>query len=364
MGTTVSSIHIYTNEPIPEGLGSFVSFSEGWQTRLPETSAANDFEADQKQARRLSKYLPYPVLYFWEFDSAAFGFNLFYENKRITTFDTSSAPLGLFKLPPLIGYDEGNKRRLATVLSCADIEYSIAMLEEYLGVCLEVFYDLLDTPQDLKRERNDEKYRAYLEEEKRFKGKNAPIRLDLSEEILGKLEYHAFFGDRSRPKQHIFYLAYSATIPRMNSPLPAVEFRQGKLLHAEDSTIRRAKFKEFAIINDSRFRVSFSPRTTVRFTYYAPDSYRGKIFTSIPRGYYPFDFDEKDRLILSNERGGGILFMDSEGKIVALCHLKGCLIDYRDGYLLTDKDANFDPYGWGFDPDGVIRIYRIVERTP
>lgn len=89
-----------------------------------------------------------------------------------------------------------------------------------------------------------------------------------------------------------------------------------------------------------------------------------KIFASIPRGYYPFDFDEKDRLILSNERGGGILFMDSEGKMIAKCYLKGCLIDYRDGYLLTDKDADFDLYGWGFDPNGVIRIYRIVERTP
>ena len=49
--------------------------------------------------------------------------------------------------------------------------------------------------------------------------------------------------------------------------------------------------------------------------------------------------------------------------MIAKCYLKGCLIDYRDGYLLTDKDADFDPYGWGFDPDGVIRIYRIVERS-
>ena len=364
MGTSVSSIHIYTSEPIPEGFGSFFSFSEGWQTRLPETSAANDFEADYKQARRLSKLLPYPVLYFWEFDSSAFGFKLFYENKQITTFDTSSAPVGLYKLPPLIGYDEGNKRRLSAILSCTDIEYSIAMLEDYLGLCLRVFYGLLDMPQALVRTRSDEKYRLYLEEEKRFKGKNAPIRLELSEEIPGKLEYHAFFGDRSRPKQHIFYLAHSTAIPKTNSPLPAVEFCQGKLLHAEESTIKRAKFKEFTTINDSRFRVTFSPRTMVRFTYYSPDSYREKVFTTIPIGYYPFGFDEKDRLILSNERGGSILFMDSEGKLIAKCYLKGCLIDYRDGYLLTDKNASFNPYGWGFDPEGIIRIYRIVEREP
>ena len=56
------------------------------------------------------------------------------------------------------------------------------MLEEYFGVCLEVFFDLLDMPQDLIRTRSDEKYRAYLEEERRFTGKDAGIYVELTEE--------------------------------------------------------------------------------------------------------------------------------------------------------------------------------------
>ena len=361
MGTTVSSIHIYTSEPIPEGLGSFVSFSKGWQTRLPEPSAANDFEADQKQARRLSKHLPYPILYFWEYDSDEFGFVLFCSGKQVTIFGTDpyTEAKGLFILPEYIGYPEGNKRRLSRILSCADMEYSIAMLEEYFGVCLEVFFDLLDMPQDLIRTRSDEKYRAYLEEERRFTGKDAGIYVELTEEVFGKLEDNPVFGDFSRPKQHIFYLAQFHTLAERCSPLPAVEFRHGKLMPADGSVIQKAKIKEY---DDPRFHVEFYPRTTVTFSDLSPAPYRSKCFTALPRGYYPYDFDESDHLILQNERGG-IAFMNSNGELIAKCRIKGCLMDYRDGFFLTDKDGCFDPHGWGFDPEGVLRIYRIVERS-
>ena len=360
MGKTVSSIHIYTNEPIPERFGSFVSFSEGWQTKLPEVNSEYDFEKDQKVARRLSKQLPHPVLFFWEFDSDVFGFVLFVDGKQVTVFGSESKRL--FKLPPLIGYAEGNKRRLSTILSCADMEYSIAMLEEYLGVCLEAFYDLLDTPQDLVRVRSDEKYKAYLEEEKRYKGKNAAIRVELMEELFGILEYRASFYDRSVPRKHIFYLAQFHTQEEMCSPLPAVEFRQGKLVLVEDAMIQGAPINTYWA-EDRRFQVDHYPKTKVTFSEYAPVPYQGKVFTALPRGYSPYDFDEKGYLILWNERGDGVAFMDADGNLIAKCHFKGCLMDYRDGYLLTDKDAYFNPHGWGFDPDGVIRIYRIVERT-
>ena len=317
MGTTVSSIHIYTSEPIPEGLGSFVSFSKGWQTRLPEPSAANDFEADQKQARRLSKHLPYPILYFWEFDSDEFGFVLFCSGKQVTIFGTDpyTEAKGLFKLPEYIGYPEGNKRRLSRILSCADMEYSIAMLEEYFGVCLEVFFDLLDMPQDLIRTRSDEKYRAYLEEERRFTGKDAGIYVELTEEVFGKLEDNPVFGDFSRPKQHIFYLAQFHTLAERCSPLPAVEFRHGKLMPADGSVIQKAKIKEY---DDPRFHVEFYPRTTVTFSDLSPAPYRSKCFTALPRGYYPYDFDEGDALILQRERGG-CAFWNYDVEFVGRC---------------------------------------------
>ena len=280
-----------------------------------------------------------------------FGFVLFCSGKQVTIFGTDpyTEAKGLFKLPEYIGYPEGNKRRLSRILSCADMEYSIAMLEEYFGVCLEVFFDLLDMPQDLIRTRSDEKYRAYLEEERRFTGKDAGIYVELTEEVFGKLEDNPVFGDFSRPKQHIFYLAQFHTLAERCSPLPAVEFRHGKLMPADGSVIQKAKIKEY-------------DDPTVTFSDFSPAPYRSKCFTALPRGYYPYDFDESDHLILQNERGG-IAFMNSNGELIAKCRIKGCLMDYRDGFFLTDKDGCFDPHGWGFDPEGVLRIYRIVERS-
>lgn len=195
MGTFASTVHVYTDTPLPNELGSFSCFSEGWQTMLPRDE--ENFEQDRKIARRLSKQLALPVLWFWEFDSDEYGFVLFSDGKQRTVFSTESLsePKGLYQLPPLIDYPTGNKQRLSKILSCADMECSIAMLEEYFGVCLEVFPELLKTPEALKRTRSEEKYRAYLAEEKRFSGKNAPIGAELTKELFGKVEYEPVFGD-------------------------------------------------------------------------------------------------------------------------------------------------------------------------
>ncbi len=182
----------------------------------------------------------------------------------------------------------------------------------------------------------------------------------MTEEVFGKLEDNPVFGDFSRPKQHIFYLAQFHTLAERCSPLPAVEFRHGKLMPADGSVIQKAKIKEY---DDPRFHVEFYPRTTVTFSDLSPAPYRSKCFTALPRGYYPYDFDESDHLILQNERGG-IAFMNSNGELIAKCRIKGCLMDYRDGFFLTDKDGCFDPHGWGFDPEGVLRIYQIVNHPP
>ena len=52
--------------------------------------------------------------------------------------------------------------------------------------------------------------------------------------------------------------------------------------------------------------------------------------------------------------------MNSEGKLIAKCGVNGLVIDYRDGYFLTDGRPMYPPQGWGFDPDSYLRIYRIV----
>ena len=362
MGTFASTVHVYTDSPLPNELGSFSCFSEGWQTMLPRNEA--NFEQDRKIARRLSKQLAAPVLWFWEFDSDEYGFVLFSDGKQKTVFSTESfsEPKGLYQLPPLIGYPTGNKQRLSKILSCADMECSIAMLEEYFGVCLEVFPELLETPEALKQTRSEDKYRAYLAEEKRFSGKNAPIGVELTEEIFGKVEHHPVFGDFSQPKAHIFYLAQFHSYEERTSPLPAVEFRGGKLLPADEAAIRAAKTSiRGAGGKDSRFQKEYYPKRKVTFTDDAPAPFRGKVFTVFPRGYYPYDFDLSDRLILANGRGG-IAFMNADGEILSKCSLKGNLTDYRDGYFLTDSTPIFDPWGWGINPEGVLRIYRIVDR--
>ena len=302
------------------------------------------------------------MLYFWEFDSDEFGFVLFHNGKQITVFSTESfsEPKGLFKLPPLIGYAQGNKQRLSRILSCPDMEHLIAMLEEYFGVCLEIFYDLLDTPEELVRTRDEKRYRAYLEEEKRFSGKNAPIGLELKEELFGKAEYHAGFGDFGNSKAHIFYLAQFHTLEEKREPLPAFAFQNGKLIPADESTIRAAEVKK--PFENPYFQVEYYPKMKVSFTELAPQAFHGKVFHAFPRGYFPYAFDESDRLILDNGRGG-VAFMNDDGELLAKCSMKGSLMDYRDGYFLTDSTPILAPWGWGFNPQGTLRIYRIVERT-
>ena len=362
MGTSVSTIHVFTQNPLPAEIpGKYQSFSEGWQTRLPEVYPEDDYEGDRKLARRLSRQLPYPVLYFWEFDSDEFGFVLFREGKQVTSFGTNEGPegaKGIYKLPAQIGCPEGYKRRLSRILSCADVESTIAMLEEYFGVCLEVFTDLLETPEELKRTRSDELYRAYLEEERRFSGKNAPVSLELTEEIFGIVELTAAFADHSFGRKHIFYLAQFRNLLEMKEPLPAVEFREGKLIPADERTVHKAKERQFSDM-DPPFETKYYPKPEVTFSEQSPELFRGRTF-SLPRGFYPYDFDLFGHLILIADRGG-IAFMDADGKVIAKTRIKGNLQDYRDGYLLVDTSSH--SWGWGFDPKGLLRIYRIVDHS-
>ncbi|MCR5067076.1 MAG: hypothetical protein K6A14_03315 [Erysipelotrichaceae bacterium] len=362
MGTTISSIHIYTDNQIPASLGCFRSFSDGWQTLVPKYGEDIDYDDHRKLARKLSRQVSCPVLWFRELDSDEFGFIIFHQGKQITVFGTDFYDnKGIFKAPPLIGYSSGNKQRLSMILYCADIDSTIAMLEEYFGVCLEVTADLVsEYPEQLRRIRSDALYREYLNKQKQLTGKKAPISVELTEEIFGMLEFNGSFSDHSQPRKHIFYIAQFRSILELkkNWTLPSVEFREGKLEPADKTIISRAGLKPNILGDDPRFKVEFYP-FTVTFTHKAPPAYRGKVFRQFPRGYYPYDFDQRDHLILSNERNG-VAFMDSEGKVIAKCSLKGYLTDYRDGYFLTDKTGPFQPYGWGFNPDGLLRIYRII----
>ena len=262
MGTTVSTIHVYSSAPIPEAFGAFRSFSDGWQTRNPAQDSVCDFDADRRLARRISGQLPYPVLWFWELDGDEFGLTLFVNGKQVTMFRTEYGyePKGLYKLPPLIGYPEGNKKRFSRILSCTDLTDTIAMLEEYLGVCLEVFEDLLETPSELRRERDDRLYRAWLVEEKRLAGKHAPIQLELVEEIFGLVEHRAVWDIFLPERRHIFYLAQFHTLTDRREPLPAVEFRDGKLIPADDDVVSSAEYGMFNAPQDPRFQLQFYPQ--------------------------------------------------------------------------------------------------------
>ena len=112
MGTSVSSIHVYTNSPVSEPGKEFRCFSEGWQTLIPKEEEELDWEADKKLARRISRNTSLPVLWFWEFDSDEYGFVLFNKGRQVTSFGsdkiTCSGTSSCFKIsfftiyPPLI----------------------------------------------------------------------------------------------------------------------------------------------------------------------------------------------------------------------------------------------------------------------
>jgi hypothetical protein len=354
MGTTLTSLHLYAaavpdNCPLP-----FRSFSDHWLTC---TADLQDSDPTQvwKQAKKLSRQPETVVLLFDIFDSESIGFLFFKDGKLHSRYtDEGLRPnKKLYDIPGLVGLGDGNKRRLSNLLACPDTDFKIAMLEEYLGVCLLFVPELMDEPDLLRRKRGDEFYRQYLEAEKARSGKAAPYTLELLASAPGKL-FWAEFGQNHIPlvKPHCFLYGYAEDNTHLLYPVrytgPALvsisteEFAEGRT---------RDKY------NDSRFKIKYRPTDTVTFADNCPANFRGKTLP-LPSSYYPVDFLSTGELLLAGNRR--ISLMDADGNIVFRHSVKGDVADVVDNYFLTTTGDSF--CGYCHQSGAAIHFYRLTPK--
>ena len=364
MGITFGSIHAYTSSPLAIDSYTFKTFSEGWQTLIP-SQAENAFDPEwtQKVAKSISKKTEAPILWFFEFDEEFIYFKLYQNGKQIAGYcgDGMTPSKNIFKVPAFIGYQEGNKRRLSTILGCGDVECQVALLEEYFGVCLLPFSEILvESPEELRRTRSDALYHEYAEAEKNLTGKRAPITAELVQELDGVgsesgIAYQ-FVSDDFHTFEKIRYSMYSAArITGYEKRLTC--FSNGKFEFVDsDKLPLREGGKWYALSypwDDIRYKVGDYPNRSIVFSKYAPPAYTGKTLTP-PRGFHALGFDGKKRLILSDDHDV-ILIMNEEFQIIAKIRLKG-FVDAVDGdYILTTQERQMIY--------GTIRVYRLCDKT-
>lgn len=361
MGTTFSSVHVYRSEAITEH-GRFRSFSEGWQTYLPEGEV--DAGQLQKFARKLSKLLPEPVLWFSLFDSDKAYFSIYQGGKQAA----AGAPLScthVFRIPALVGYGEGQKRRIAQILSDTEGEEQTALLEEFFGVCLLPLPELLEEePEALCRQREDTLYRAFQEKAKALaipSGKHAPVQVELVHERDGKLFYSLFNGPRVK-KSDCFLFGYETAEPEARALRP-MRFRNGKL--ESISQVEYDSQEADLEIADKMVEDKVNPwprPSEFVFTRQAPAAFQGKSII-LDRNFNPeyvfACFDHRERAIFEGARGT-LLVVNASMEVIAKLRIKGDFVCCRDGYILTAGSGSF--YAYCYDPGQKVRIYRILDK--
>lgn len=352
MGTSLSSIHIFCDaSPIDSGF-SFRSFSPNWQTCIDDFSEKAP-GYPYKAAKLISKLTDAPVFYFEVFDSEMIWFEVLCNGKVVSRYsdDEFVANKKLYDIPPLIGYGDGQKKRLSSLLSCSDIDQKIAMLEEYLGVCLLYVPDIADEPELLYRDRGDVLFRKYQEEEKALTGKAAPVRLVPVAEYAGKI-FWDFFGRNNLEsiKPHCFLYGYAHDDSHELTP---VRFTGPSLEVLDLETFSQNRIRR--MYRDPCFEIHYGTPSKVTFTDKCPPDYRGRTMT-LPNGFYPKSFTKNNELILQGTRR--IYIADLTLKIIAKLSIKGSIADILDDYILTITGDSF--CGYCFEPKAKIHIYKIV----
>lgn len=362
MGTTFSSIHVYSSNVV-NGFPDFYSFSEGWQTYMPNEEQGDPF-VFQKLAKKISGNIDDPVLWFYIFDSESLCFELYKRGKKAAAYSQmdSNGSKNLRGIPALIGYEGDQKRRLSKILSCGDIDVQLELLEEYFGVCLIPFPEIFkEEPNSLSRVRGEERYLTYLAEENKLAGKQSPIQVALVSEKTGKLFEHRFHDiDKQYHKPHHYYFGYDSFDSNFDEGLlQPVRFEQGQLVSITQEEFDSAPkvLCQYAR-NDERFSEEFYPSYKVHFTDKAPEGLKGKTLVT-PRGFHFFCFDEKGRAILSDERGS-IAVVDDSLKVIAKMRVKGTPVDFADGYILTAGSESF--FAYYYNPSNAIRVYRMFDK--
>lgn len=354
MGTTLTSIHIY-GAPVPSDCEfSFCSYSESWHT------CTSDFPAGQEDyavsaAKLMSKKTSAPVFCFHIFDSEMIWLCVFRGGKMAARYsdDNTIANKKIFDIPALVGYGEGYKKRLSSLLDCSDTERKVALLEEYFGVCLLYDSELANTPEQLRRTRGDALYREYMEEEKQLSGKKAPMELKCIAEYPGKIFFNDFgdFDNFNKYKKHYFLYGFIED----TDDLTPVHFT-GKSLEPCD----RETFEKDRIIRntgDSRFVIEYRPVPKVTFSDDAPAEYRGKAM-KLPVGVYPWKFLPSGELLLLGKCK--IYVVDPSLTVVSKFSCKGEVADIVDNCILTATGASF--YGYCYEPKAKVYIYEIVKK--
>lgn len=362
MGTTFSSIHVYSSSEVND-LPDFYSFSTGWQTYMPK-EVPEDPLVFRALAKRISRSIDAPVLWFYIFDSESLLFEFYKNGKKAAAYSqmNSNGCKNLYGIPALIGYDSGQKRRLSKILSCADVNLQLDLLEEYFGVCLIPFLEIFqEEPNALSRVRSEELYLTYLAEEKKLTGKQSPVKVELISEQTGKLFEHKFDDEDKRSfKPYHYYFGYDTFASNFESgALRPVRFEHGKLVtvtEEEFDAVPKVLSQDARV--DERFSEEFYPTYKIHFTDKAPEGLKNKTLVT-PRGFYFFCFDEKGRVILSDERGG-IAVVDESLKVIAKMRVKGIPADFVDGYVLTVGSESF--FAYYYNPSNAVRIYRIYDK--
>lgn len=351
MGTSLNSIHVFSDEAPEMGTAAFASFSEGWQTCIHVPEMLGEAE---KLARCISRQTPAPVLCFSVFDSESIILHGYRQGKAVVKYtdDELIANKRLFDIPALFGLPEGQKRRLSAILGCSDTELKIAMLEEYLGVCLLYVPELEAAPEELRRERGDTIYRRFQQEERLLVGKSAPYELKMVATYPGKLFYN-YFSDHDRHTKPHRYLYGFDTCESISGDgnLRPVRFSGEALMDThEDIWINTPK----KYSDDPRFAIAFGTPCRVTFTQECPPPYRGKIMT-LPSGFYPQEFtQEMNLLLVGNHR---IYVVDPSLKVIAKLSVKGDYCDMVGDCILTTTGESF--FAYYFNPKQAVYIYRL-----
>lgn len=352
MGVSLTSVHILSDETPAQYSHLFRSFSPNRMTCISDFDG-NDAGRSYKFAEAVSRETNAPVLYFAVFDSEMIWFVFFRNGRRVSLYsdDESVSNKKLYEIPSLIGYGDGQKKRLSTILSCSDIDTKISMLEEYFGVCLLFYHELMDEPESLLRNQSDRIYQHYMAQEKALTGKRTPFDLHLIAEYPGKLFYDVF-GKFDTIKPHFFLHGYASEAGDDMTPVQFI----GQSL--EEATLDKFE-KDRAPLSheDPRFNIHFETPCKVTFSEKCPAEYRGRTMT-MPRGFYPLNFLPSGELLLygSNQ----IVVVDITLKIIAKLSIKGEIADIVDNCVLATVGDSF--YGYCYDPKAKIYIYKIIKK--
>lgn len=352
MGTTLSSIHIFS-DTAPEGSGAaFRSFSPNWQTCTDDLSESDA----RKIARSISRHTEAPVLCFSMFDSQQIEFEFFRGGKIVSAYSDEpfSSNKKLYDIPAMVGCPDGQKKRLSAILACADAELKTSMLEEFLGVCLLFDPEFLETGISFFRERCDDAFREYQQAEKALSGKAAPVELRLVNEYPGKLFWsHEWFPKTKKP--HFFLHGFKTMEAEENDePLVPVHFTGGRLEETDFDSFSR-DLTPYDGSNPYYELRSLSP-SKAAFTQACPPAYRGKEMP-LPPGFYPLGFAKSGELLLSG--GHRIIVVDESLKIIAKLSIKGEAADVTENYILTAIGSFWINE---YDPKSKIFIYELARK--